>query len=186
MKLIIRSQRLFIHARRRVAHSGRVRRVHLERSVVRRDQRPRPTPEKIRRHGHGQRRALLGIGGRAQFIQQHQRALAGQPRKPVQIRDVRGKCRERGFDRLCIADVGQERREHRKVRGRGRHRNPRLCHHRQKRRRLQRYGFAAGIRPADDQLPLVGGQLQVQWNNLTARGAQSLLQKRMAAAFNLQ
>ena len=159
MKLVIRNQRLLIHARRRIAHARCIRRVDLERSVMRRDQRPRTGRQKMRRHGHGQRRALLGIGRRAQFIEQHQRACAGQPRKPIQIRDVRGKCRERCLNRLRIADIGQERREHRKIRSRGRHRNARLCHHRQQRRGLQRHGFAAGIRPADNELPLFRRQL---------------------------
>ena len=151
---------------------------------MRGDQRPRAALKKVVRHGHGQRRALFGIGRGAQLIEQHQRTRIGQPREPVEVGDVRGKSRKRRLDRLRIANIGQERREDGKARLRRGHRNSRLRHHCQQRRGLERHGFAAGIGSADDELALVGRQFQNQRHDLPARRPQPFFQQRMARALN--
>ena len=72
----------------------------------------------------------------------------------------------------------------------GRHRDSRLCHHAQQANGLERDRFAAGIRPADDQLPLFlssfyTAELERHWND-GGPGAraftQPLLEQRMARA----
>ena len=104
--MIVRRKRQLIDACSGIPHSNRVRTVNLQRSVVRGDQRPGARIEKVLRHGNRQRRPLFRIGGRAQLIQQHKRTRIRQPRKTVEVDDVRGESRERLFDRLRIADVG--------------------------------------------------------------------------------
>jgi hypothetical protein len=149
---------------------------------MRRDQRPRARLEKMMRHGHGQRRTLFRIGGGAQLVEQHERARIGEPREPVKIGDVRGEGGERRFDRLRIADVGEERSEHGKNGKCGWNWNSSLRHHGEQSRGLERHRLAAGIGPADDQLALVRRQFQNEWNRLSAARAQALFEQWMARA----
>ena len=186
-QLIVGRERDFIHAGRGVQHAGRVGRVDLERGVVRGDERPRAGGQEVAGDGHGQRRAFFGIGGGAQFVEQHQRARIGQPREPVEIGDVRGEGGERGLDRLRVADVGQKRGEDRKAGCRGGHGHAGLRHHGQQSRGLERDGFAAGVGAADDELAVVGGQLQRERDDACRRlCAQTLFEQRMAGGFEMQ
>ena len=78
--------------------------------------------------GHAQRAAFFGIGGRAQFVQQHQRIGRHVERHLADVRDVRGKRAEVFLDGLVVADIRQHLLEDRKLGFRRGHRQARLRH----------------------------------------------------------
>ncbi len=186
MEMIVRGQGALVYAGGCIAHSRSVGRIHLERSVVRGDERPCAGSAEEIRNCNGQRCALLGIGGRAQFVEQYQRAGVGESRQTVKICNVRRECRERSFDGLRIADIGEKRGENRKAGPRGWHGNSSLRHHGQQRRGLERHRFAACIGAADDELAFCAGQFQNQGDDRTSGSAQAFFEKRVATTFNLQ
>ncbi len=110
----------------------------------------------------------------------------GQPRKAIEIEDVRGKGGELGFNRLRVADIGKERGEDRKARGRCGHGQSGLRHHRQQRRGLERHGLAAGVGAADDELASCGGEFERERDDAPAGGAQMLFEQRMAGGVEAQ
>ena len=56
-----------------------------------------------------------GIGGRAQFIQQHQRVRRRGARDEIDVGDVGGESRKILLDGLIVADIGQHRIKHRQL-----------------------------------------------------------------------
>ena len=102
---------------------------------------------------HGQSRALLRIGRRAQFVQQHQRLRGGGARNQINVGDVRGESRKILLNRLVVANVGQHGIEHRKLRAVRGNREPGLRHQRQQADALERDSLAASVWAGDDELP---------------------------------
>ncbi len=85
-----------------------------------------------------QRAALLGIGGRAHFVQQHQRVRRDVEDHLADVRNVRGKCAETLLNGLVVADIRQHLLENRELGFRRRHRQPGLRHQRQQPHGFQR------------------------------------------------
>ena len=63
-----------------------------------------------------QRRPFFRIGPRPQLVDQDERFRRRRPQDPDNIRHMPGKCRERLFDRLLVADIGENVLENRKRR----------------------------------------------------------------------
>ena len=103
---------------------------------------------------HAQRAAFFGIGGAAQFVDQHQRIRRGAFQHGFHRKDVRGKRAEAFLNRLVIADVGQHLVEQRELGFGGGHRQPGVRHQREQADGLQCDRLAAGIRAADEQCAL--------------------------------
>ena len=115
----------------------------------------------------GQRRALFGIGGRAQFVEQHQRMRGRVVRDEIDVGDVRRKRGQVLLDRLVVADVGEDGVEDRQLGALGRNRNSRLRHQRQQSDGLQRDGLAAGVGAADDELAMLASSSTVSGTTAT-------------------
>ena len=128
-KLVGRRQRRLVEPHRRIQHPCAIGRVHLQRGQVRRNAAPRAHAEKVCCNRHRQRRALFGVGRRAQFVEQHQRVFIRQARDPVNIQHMRGKARQVRLDRLRVANVRVDRLEERQRRGLRGHGHSRLRHH---------------------------------------------------------
>ena len=75
-----------------------------------------------------------------------------------------GERREVLFNRLVVADVGQDRIEDRQLGTAGGNRYPRLTHQRQQPDGLQCDRLASSIRPGDDELARVIGEFHIQRN----------------------
>ena len=131
-------------------------------------------------NGDRQRRSFFRIGGRAQFIQQHQRVCRRGARDEVDIGDVGGERRKILLDGLVVADIGQHRIEHRQlgaVRGDG---NAGLRHQGQQANRFQGHGFSAGVRAGDDQFQAFAFEFDADGNDVPAFCFQVALQQRVA------
>ncbi len=163
-----------------VEHSRRVGRINLQRGVVGGDDAEARRAPEVVGNGHGQRRALFGIGRRTQLVEQHQRMRGRLVRDEIDVGDVRRKGREVLLDRLVVADVGEHRIEDRQLGALGRDRNARLRHQRQQTNGLQRHGLAAGVGTADDDLAMLAVELDGERNDGNAPGFQRPLQQRMA------
>jgi len=68
--------------------------------------------QEVLRNRHRQRGAFFRIGCRAQLVEQHQRLRTSRARDEINVGDVRGKSREILFDRLIVANVGENGVEH--------------------------------------------------------------------------
>ena len=151
-----------------------------------------PQIEKVLRYRDRQRRAFLGIGRRTQFVEQYQRRLIRRPADVVHVDDVGRKRAQVALDRLRIANVRVNRRKQRKLRLVRRHGKPGLRHQRKQPGSFQRDGFAARVRPGNDQLPRVGLHGEREWDRLAGSfafgrlGAHTQLQQRMARILQRQ
>ena len=155
-----RLERLLVEAHRAVDHALGGGAVDFERHQVRGDQREGAGRAEVLHDRHAQRAAFFGIGGRAQFVQQHQRIGRHVERHLADVGDVGGKRAEVFLDRLIVADIRQHLLEHRELGlGRG-HRQARLRHQAEQPQGLQRHRFAAGIGTADQQRAALAVELQ--------------------------
>ena len=131
---------------------GGRRRVGLQRVVVARRDDRRAAAAEVIDDGDAERAAFGRIGARAHFVEQHQRRHDEIAIHRRDVGDVAGERAEARVDRLLVADVGEQRSEHRQPRALGRRNvQARLRHQRQQPRRLERDGLAAGVRPGDEQ-----------------------------------
>ena len=105
--------------------------------------------------GNGQRGAFFRVGGRTEFVEQHQRMRRGMVRDEIDVGDVRGKRRQVLLDGLIVADIGEDGVEDGQLGAIGGNRNSRLRHQRQQANRFQRDGLAASIGAADDELAML-------------------------------
>ncbi len=142
---------LLVEAHGAVDHALGGRAVDLERHQVRGDQREGAGRAEVLDDGHAERAALFGIGGRAQFVQQHQRIGRDVERHLADVGDVRGKGAEVFLDGLVVADIGQHLLEERELGLGGGHRQAGLRHQAEQSHGLQRDGLAAGVGAADQQ-----------------------------------
>ena len=108
--------------------------------------------EQARDDGHGQRRALGGIGPGADLVEQHERRRPGGLDEAHDVAQVAAEGGERLRDALLVADVGHDPAEDRQARPIGRrHAQPCLVHEREQAERLEADRLAAGVRPGDDE-----------------------------------
>ncbi len=152
-QFIGRLQRGLIEADRRVHHAGRVRGVDLERRVVRGNDGDAADAAEVSGNGNGQGRALFGIGGRAEFVEQHQRVRGRGARNEINVGDVGGERRKILLDRLIVADVGEHGVEYGKLGAVGGNGKPGLRHQSEKADGFQGDRLAAGVWAGDDELP---------------------------------
>ena len=102
--------------------------------------------------GDGERRALGRVGAGAELIEEDERAVVALIEDADDIRHVRGEGGEALLDALLIADVCHDLLEHGQARAvRCRNVQAALRHHGEQADRLERDGFAAGIRAGDDE-----------------------------------
>ena len=121
--------------------------------MARRDQRRAAAAEVIDDRD-AERAAFDRIGARADFVEQHQRRRRPAPRSiDAMLRDVRREGAQARLDRLLVADVGEQRPEHRQraIRRPAGMRSPACAIIAQQPGGLQRDGLAAGVRPGDEQ-----------------------------------
>ena len=115
-------ERSFVEAHSSVQHARCVRAENFQRRVMRGDDGDAADPAKVLSDGDGQSGAFFGVGRGAQLIEQHERVGGRGPGDEIDVRDVGGKGGKILFDRLVVADVGEdgvEDREFRPVAGTG-------------------------------------------------------------------
>ena len=134
-------------------------------------------------HSHAQGAPFLGIGRRAQLVQQHQRIRRGVENHFADARDMGGKCAEVLLDGLVVADVREHLLENGKLGFLARHWNPGLCHQRQQPDSLERDRLAAGIGSADQQRAAISIQFQAHRHNSFSLRPQNLFEQWMPRAF---
>ena len=129
-----------------------------------------------------QRRALVGIGARAELIEQDERALIGLGEHLADLLDERGERREVLGDRLIVADDGEDPFEHRHARALRRGDVAAgLRHQREQRERFERDRLAAGVRAGDEQQRSIGRQLEIHRHDLAGRIAPLLREQQRVA-----
>ena len=165
LQFVSRLQRGFVEADGGVDHAGSVRAVNFQRSVMRGDHGHAANAAEVDGDGDRQRRAFFGIGGRAEFIEQHQRLRGRRARNEIDVGDVRGKCRKILLDRLIVADVGEHGIEDRHLGAIGGDGNAGLRHQREQTDGFQRDGFAAGVGAGDHELAAVAFELDGDGND---------------------
>ncbi len=144
-----------------------------------------PAVEEVAGDGDGERGAFFRIGGGAKLVEQDEGLRIGQAREAVEVDDVRGEGGELSLNGLGVADVGEECGEDREAGGGGGDGQAGLGHHGQQRGGFEGDGFAAGVGAADDELAMLGGEFQSEWNNVAAGCAEVLFEQRMAGASRL-
>ena len=97
-----------------------------------------------------QRSAFFGIGGRAEFVEQHQRVRSRSARDEIDVRNMRRKRGQILLDRLIVSDVSKNRVEDRHLGAIGRDGDSRLRHQSEQAEGFESDGFAAGIWSGDD------------------------------------
>jgi hypothetical protein len=120
---------------------------------------------------------FLGIGSRSELIEKNQRAFGGPRDDARQSHQIRRKCGEMLEDALIVSHQhvnGVDDRNHRSIGGR--QRKAAHGHGYQKPGRLQRHGFPAGVRTADDERRSIRVQLHCHRDHPLAAGlAEGLL-----------
>jgi hypothetical protein len=117
---------------------------------MRREDDARPALHQIGQDADRERRALDGIGAGPGFVEQHEAARRRLARDRREVRRVRGERREVAFDRLRVADVGQDGREAGQSRAlRGMHEAAGLREERRQPQGLERHGLAARVGARD-------------------------------------
>ena len=102
-----------VEANRRVHYSCGIGAVNFQRGVVRRNHEHATDSAEVIGDGDCEGRTFFRIGGGAQLVEQYQRLWRGGARNEINVGDVRRKCREILLDGLVIANIGQNRIEHR-------------------------------------------------------------------------
>ncbi len=139
-----------------VEDSGGVGGVDLERGVVGGDDGERLAQAEVFGDGDGERGSLFGIGGRAEFVEQDERAGGGGVGDEIDVGDVGGKGGEILLDGLRVADVGQNGVADGKIGALGGDGDSGLGHEDEQAHGFEADGFAAGVGAADDELTVSG------------------------------
>ncbi len=147
---------------------------------MRGDQREGSGHTEMLHDGDAERSALFGIGGRAEFVQQHERIGRDVERHLADVGNVRGKGAEIFLDGLVVADIRQHLLEERKLGFQRRNRKARLRHQAEQSDGFQGDRFAAGVGTADQQRVAVFGEFQADRHRLVLTAPQHVLQQRMA------
>src|SRR3954453_14026693 len=135
---------------------------------MRGDNRHASDSAEVQGNSDGESCAFLGIGGRAEFVEQHERVRGRSARDEVNVGDVRGKRGQVLLDGLVVADVGEGRIEDRKfgaICGNG---TACLCHQCKKSHCLQRDGFAACVWTGNDELAAGAFEFDADGNDCDA------------------
>ena len=185
-QFIGRLQCRLIEADRRVHHAGRVCGVNFERRVVSGDDGDAADAAEVSGNGHGQGRAFLRIGGRTEFVQQHERVRGRGARNEINIGDVGGEGRKILLDRLIVADVGEHGVEYGKLGAVGGNGEPGLRHQREQAHGLEGDRFAAGVWAGDDELPAFAFQFHADRDDGDAFEFQVAFQQRMTGVVQEQ
>ena len=127
-------------------------RIDFERSVVGGDDGHAPDSAEVLGDGNGQRGALFGIGGGAEFVEQDQRMRGRGARDEIDVGDVGGEGGEILLDGLIVADVGEDGVEDGQLGAVGRDGHSGLRHQGEQASGFERDGFAAGVGAGDDEL----------------------------------
>ena len=130
--------------------------------------------------GDGEGGALFGIGGRAEFVEQDERARGGGVGDEVDVGDVRGKGGEVLLDGLRVADVGQDGVADGKLGALGGDGDSGLGHEDEQADGFEADGFASGVGAADDELTVDGFHFKGERDDGFAAGAQVALHDGMA------
>ncbi len=145
-----RAQRLDVELDRRVAHTRCVVSIELEIAVVRRRKGRDAAIAQVIQQRHGQRRAFLRIGARAQLVEQHQALRVGLLQDVDDVGHVAGEGAEALLDALLVADVGVDAFEDTQLAALvNREHHARLRHERQQADGLERDCLAARVGPRD-------------------------------------
>ena len=131
-------------------------------------------------NGDGEGGSLFGIGGRAEFVEQDERARGGGVGDEVDVGDVGGEGGEILLDGLRVADVGQDGVADGKLGALGGDGDSGLGHEDEQAYGFEADGFAAGVGAADDELAVGGVHLQRERDDRLAAGAQVALHDGMA------
>ena len=130
------------------------------------------------KYRNGERRALDGVGPRAELVDEDEafgRHFVEDPDERDHMRRERG---ERLLDRLFVADVAVDLVEHADFRAAlGGDVKTRLRHYRKQPEGLERYGLAAGVRPGDNEHPVLAADVYRDGSGLFA------VEKRVARLF---
>ena len=180
LQFVSRLQRGFVESDRGVHHARRIRAEDFQRGVVRGDYRDASDPPEMLGDGDRQCRAFFGIGGRAQFVQQHQRVCRRGARDEVDVGDVSGEGRKILLDGLVVADIGQHGIEHRQLGAVGGDWNAGLRHQGQQADGFQGHGFSAGVGTGDDQFEAFAFEFDADGNDVPAFCFQVSLEQRVA------
>ena len=145
-----------------VEDTGRVGGVDLERGVVGGDDGEGTGAAEVFGNGHGKGGSLFGIGGRAELVEQDERARGGGVGDEIDVGDVGGKGGEILLDGLRVADVGEDGVTDGQVGALGRDGDSGLGHENEQAHGFEADGFAAGVGAADDELTVSGSISRVR------------------------
>ena len=134
----------------------------LERLEVRGGGHHRAPLAQLLQHRLGQRGPVVGVGARAQLVEQHQRAVVDALQHQAQLLDEGGEGREVLGHALVVADDREALREHGQTCPRaGRHVAAGLGHQREQAQGLEGHRLAARVGAGDDEQRALGVDLDV-------------------------
>ena len=117
--------------------------------------------------GLGQRGSVVGVGARAQFVEQHERAAIHPLQHVAELLDERGEGREVLGHALVVAHDGEDLGEDGQARPRARgHVTARLRHQGEQAQGLERDRLAARVGAGDDEQRAIRVDLDVHGNDL--------------------
>jgi len=135
--------------------------------------------------GHGQRRALFGVGSGADLVNEHKAAGSGGFGDGLESGQMGGKGGEIVIDRLLVADAGVNRADGTDARmGQSRDMQPAAGHQGEQTHRFEGHRFAAGIGAADDDRVIIFPERDFKRDDLFFSHAQH--QQGMTAAGNVE
>ena len=165
------AKRLGIELDARVHHARRGQRERLELGIVGRRRDQDATREQRLEHGHRERRSLIGIGTRAELVEQRDVALLGLRERRDHVAQVRGEGREALRDRLLVPDVGEDPLDDRHpAAAAGGDLQSARGHQHEQADRLEGHGLPAGVRSGDHERLEVGAEAHVDRDNVAALG----------------
>ncbi len=142
-------ERLGVEADGAVERAGRRARPLLDLGVVRRRDRQRRALRELVEQGSRERRALDRIGAGGDLVEQHERPRRRRLEHVDEVAEMARERRERGGDRLLVADVREHVGEDGHARPLGRHVQTALVEQGQEPERLERNRLAAGVGAAE-------------------------------------
>ncbi len=125
------------------------------------DQTARASLEEALEEGLRQRRPLLGVGARAELVDEHQALRVGVLEHLLQPQQVGGEGGEALLQALLVADVHEELGGEVERRALGGHEEPGLGHEHREAQGLEQRGLAAHVGAGEQQDAVLGGELEV-------------------------
>ncbi len=175
VQAVRRSEGVRIEPESRRRHPLGRRRVRLQGVEVGRRHDHRAAPAEVVDDRGRQGAPFVRIGPAAGLVEEDQRGHVQRRVHRDDVRDVRGEGAEAFGDRLLVADVREDAAEHRDLGPlRGRDEQPRLRHHRQQPRGLERHGFPPRVRPRDHERPRRRNEEDIDRDDFRGASAGSL------------